>query len=119
MRCLESVLRHPPSGDFEVLALDNGSTDGTAAAVSERFGDRVEIIALPTRRGKAENDSALMSRARGSLCLLLNEDSELTPGAADALRDALLRDPRAAVAGARIVSPDGAPQPSAWRFPGR
>ena len=59
-----------------------------------------------------------MSRARGSWCLLLNEDSELTPGAADALRDALRRDPRAAVAGARLVSPGGAPQPSAWRFPG-
>jgi hypothetical protein len=76
------------------------------------------LIALPDRRGKAENDSALMSRARGRWCLLLNEDSELTPGAADALRDALLRDPRAAVAGARLVSPDGAAQPSAWRFPG-
>jgi GT2 family glycosyltransferase len=118
LRCLDSVFRHPPSGEFEVLALDNGSTDGTAAAVEERFGDRVEVIALPDRRGKADNDSALMSRARGRWCLLLNEDSELTPGAADALRDALLRDPRAAVAGARLVSPGGAPQPSAWRFPG-
>ena len=46
-----------------------------------------------------------MSRARGRWCLLLNEDSELTPGAADALRDALERDPRAAVAGARLVIP--------------
>jgi N-acetylglucosaminyl-diphospho-decaprenol L-rhamnosyltransferase len=118
LRCLESVLRHPPSGAFEVLALDNGSTDGTAAAVSERFGDRVEMIAVPERRGKAENDSALMSRARGNWCLLLNEDSELTPGAANALREALLHDPRAAVAGARLVSPSGTPQPSAWRFPG-
>ena len=71
LRCLESVLRHPPSGEFEVLVLDNGSTDGTAAAVNERFGDRVEIIALEARRGKAENDSALMSaRARdaGACC---------------------------------------------------
>jgi N-acetylglucosaminyl-diphospho-decaprenol L-rhamnosyltransferase len=118
LRCLESVLRHPPSGEFEVLVLDNGSTDGTATAVRERFRDRVEIIELQARRGKAENDSALMSRAQGSWCLLLNEDSELTPGAADALRDALLHDPRAAVAGARLISPGGAPQPSAWRFPG-
>jgi N-acetylglucosaminyl-diphospho-decaprenol L-rhamnosyltransferase len=115
---MESVFRHPPSGEFEVLALDNGSTDGTAATVNERFGDRVELIALSARRGKAENDSALMARARGTWYLLLNEDSELTPGAADALRDALQRDPRAAVAGARLVSPGGAPQPSAWRFPG-
>jgi GT2 family glycosyltransferase len=59
-----------------------------------------------------------MSRARGRWCLLLNEDSELTPGAADTLRAALERHPGGAAAGARIVSPDGAAQPSAWRFPG-
>ena len=118
LRCLDSVFRHPPPGPFEVLVLDNGSTDGTAAAVAERFGDRVELIAQGSRRGKAENDSHLMSRARGRWCLLLNEDAELTPGAAAALRDALERQPRAAAAGARLVSPAGAAQPSAWRFPG-
>jgi GT2 family glycosyltransferase len=118
LRCLDSVFRHPPTGSFEVLVLDNGSRDGSAPAVRERFGDRVDLVALPDRRGKAENDSALMTRARGRWCLLLNEDSELTPGAADELRDALVHNPRAAAAGARLVSPAGVPQPSAWRFPG-
>ena len=118
LRCLDSVFRHPPSGAFEVLVVDNASTDGTAAAVRTRFGERIELIAPAQRRGKAENDSALMSRARGRWYLLLNEDSELTPGAADALRAALEREPRAAAAGARLVSPAGVAQPSAWRFPG-
>jgi hypothetical protein len=118
LRCLESVFGHPPTGSFEVLVVDNASTDGTAEAVRERFGDRVELIRLEARRGKAENDSDLMDRARGRWCLLLNEDSELTPGAADALRDALERHPRAGAAGARLLSPAGAAQPSAWRFPG-
>jgi len=118
LRCLDSVFRHPPSGAFEVLVVDNASTDGTADAVRARFGEAIELIALSERRGKAENDSALMSRARGRWCLLLNEDSELTPGAADALRAALEQAPRAAAAGAHLVSPAGVPQPSAWRFPG-
>ena len=118
LRCLDSVFLHPPAGSFEVLVLDNGSTDGTAAAVRERFGDRVVLGERATRRGKAENDSALMSRARGRWCLLLNEDSELTPGAADLLRAELERHPRAAAAGARLVAPTGVAQPSAWRFPG-
>jgi len=118
LRCLDSVFRYPPSGPFEVLVLDNGSTDGTAEAVSGRFAGRVELMSLAARRGKAENDSALMTLARGRWCLLLNEDSELTPGAADVLRAALEHDPRAAAAGARLVSPAGVAQPSAWRFPG-
>ena len=116
--CLESVFANPPSGPFEVLVIDNASADGSAAAVAKRFGERVEVDRLARRRGKAENDSALLERSRGRLVLLLNEDSELTPGAADRLRAALDAQPRAGVAGARIVGPTGVQQPSAWRYPG-
>ena len=76
-----------------------------------------EVIALPERRGKAANDSALLQRARGRFCLLLNEDSELEPGATVALHAALAADERAGAAGAMLVRPDGEQQPSAWRFP--
>jgi GT2 family glycosyltransferase len=116
--CLESVFLHPPDVSFEVLVLDNASDDGSAAAVRAKYGDRVALVELERRRSKPENDSELMERASGRWCLLLNEDSELTAGAADALRDALERDPRAAAAGAQLLNADAEPQPSAWRFPG-
>ena len=118
LRCLDSVFAHPPGVSFEVLVIDNASRDGSAEAVRERFGDSVELIALDRRRGKAENDSELMARSRGRYLLLLNEDSELTAGAADTLRAELSAAPGAGVAGARIVDADGRQQPSAWRFPG-
>jgi len=76
-----------------------------------------EVIALDQRGGKGENDSELLRRARGRLCLLLNEDSELVPGATRTLRDALDAHAQAAAAGARLLRPDGRQQPSAWRFP--
>jgi N-acetylglucosaminyl-diphospho-decaprenol L-rhamnosyltransferase len=116
--CLESIFEHPPGVPFEVLVLDNASDDGSAAAARQKHGDRIELIELRRRRGKAENDSELMRRARGRYCLLLNEDSELGDGAGDALLAALAADPRAAVAGARLLDPGGAAQPSAWRFAG-
>ena len=101
----------------EVLVLDNASRDGSAAA-ARAHGTADAVIALAERRGKAENDTALLQRASGRYCLLLNEDSELLPGATAALRDALAERPRAAAAGARLRRPDGREQPSAWRFPG-
>jgi len=70
------------------------------------------------RQGKADNDSLLMTRARGRYFLLLNDDSELTAGAVDALVLALDSEPRAAVAGAQLLNTAGVPQPCAWRFPG-
>jgi N-acetylglucosaminyl-diphospho-decaprenol L-rhamnosyltransferase len=100
----------------EVLVLDNGSRDGSAQAAREHPAVD-EAIAIEERRSKALNDSELLRRARGRYALLLNEDSELMPGAAIALHDALERRPRAACAGAALRRPDGTTQASAWRFP--
>ncbi|MBA3300504.1 MAG: glycosyltransferase [Thermoleophilaceae bacterium] len=101
----------------EVLVLDNASSDGSADAVRARQQGNLRLIALEEPRGKAENDTRLLREAKGDYCLLLNEDSELQPGAAAALRQALEADPAAAVAGAQLLDPQGRPQPCAWRFP--
>jgi hypothetical protein len=121
LRCLDAVAleRAGLAHESEVLLIDNGSDDGSADAIRERADfDSLELIALPERRGKAENDSELLRRARGRYCLLLNEDSELLPGATAALIAALDAEPRAGAAGAQLLNPDGIPQPCAWRFPG-
>ncbi|HET7484721.1 MAG TPA: glycosyltransferase [Solirubrobacterales bacterium] len=118
LACLEAIERTHPAGiEREILVLDNASTDGSAEAVRARGGD-IRLIALGQRTGKAENDSTLMREAKGRYCLLLNEDSELRPGAAEALVAALEADPRAAAAGAQLLNSEGAPVPCAWRFPG-
>jgi N-acetylglucosaminyl-diphospho-decaprenol L-rhamnosyltransferase len=116
--CLDSIARERATLDFEteVLVLDNASQDGSVE-VASRHPVRAEVIALPARQGKAANDSLLLQRAQGRFCLLLNEDSELEPGAVVALHAALDADARAGAAGAMLVRPDGEQQPSAWRFP--
>jgi GT2 family glycosyltransferase len=118
LRALDSIARERDRLPFacEVLVLDNCSDDGSAqAARSHRAVD--DTIALTQRRGKALNDSELLRRARGRYALLMNEDTELRPGATIALHDALAQRPRAALAGAQLVRPDGSPQACAWRFP--
>jgi N-acetylglucosaminyl-diphospho-decaprenol L-rhamnosyltransferase len=116
--CLDAIARERATVDFEVevLVLDNASQDGSAD-VARRHPVTTEVIALTERRGKGVNDSELLRRARGRFCLLLNEDSELEPGATVALHAALASDDRAGAAGAMLVRPDGEQQPSAWRFP--
>ncbi len=119
LRGLDAIGREREALPFgtEVLVLDNGSRDGSAeAADAHPAVDRT--IAIPERRGKALNDSELLRRARGRFGLLLNEDSELLGGATLALWEALCDRPRAALAGARLLRPDGTRQACAWRFPG-
>jgi N-acetylglucosaminyl-diphospho-decaprenol L-rhamnosyltransferase len=118
LACLGAIERtHPARLGREVIVLDNASEDGSAEAVQALGGD-IRLIALERRAGKAENDSTLMREARGEYCLLLNEDSELQPGAAAALIGALEADPKAAAAGAQLLDSNGRPVPCAWRFPG-
>jgi N-acetylglucosaminyl-diphospho-decaprenol L-rhamnosyltransferase len=100
----------------EVLVLDNASDDGSAEAVRERF-PQARLFALERREGKAANDSLLLRESHGTYCLLLNEDSELREGAAGALLDALEHDPRAAAAGAQLLTSEGEPTACAWRLP--
>ncbi|MDQ3725792.1 MAG: glycosyltransferase family 2 protein [Actinomycetota bacterium] len=118
LACLEAIERtHPEDVDHEILVLDNASEDGSAEAVRARGGE-IRLIALEQRTGKAENDSTLMREARGRYCFLLNEDSELRPGATEALLSVLEREPKAAAATAQLFDSDGQPVPCAWRFPG-
>src|SRR6185436_7244878 len=117
--CLDSIARERAAVPFEteVIVLDNASRDGSAGA-ARAHGATTEVIALEQRRGKGENDTTLLRRARGRYALLLNEDSELEPGTTMALHAALDQRPEAAVAGATLLTRDGEQQPSAWRFPG-
>jgi GT2 family glycosyltransferase len=125
LACLRSIRDHGPAGlESEVLVADNASEDGSADAVeawnesAEGLGQRLRLIRGRRREGKAALDTMLLREAHGELCLLLNEDSELRPGAVEALAGALRSAPGAGAAGARLLAPDGAPQPSAWRLPG-
>jgi GT2 family glycosyltransferase len=118
LRGLDAIARERADLPFatEVLVLDNGSRDSSAQAAREHPAVD-EVIALGERRGKALNDSELLRHARGRYALLLNEDSELQPGATLALYETLERHPDAACAGAKLLRPDGAEQACAWRFP--
>ncbi|HEY1687362.1 MAG TPA: glycosyltransferase [Solirubrobacteraceae bacterium] len=118
LRGLDAIAREREALPFatETLVLDNASGDGSAEA-AEQHPAVDAVIALSRRRGKALNDSELLRRATGPYALLLNEDSELQPGATLALYEALQQQPRAACAGAALLSPEGVLQPCAWRFP--
>jgi N-acetylglucosaminyl-diphospho-decaprenol L-rhamnosyltransferase len=125
LTCLDAIRGvHPAGIEAEVLVLDNASDDGSPEAVrtwiagAGALGAAVRLIERDRRAGKAENDTLLLREARGELCLLLNEDSELREGAVQALLGALDADPEAAAAGAQLLDPAGEPLGCAWRLPG-
>src|SRR5207244_3214424 len=94
---------------------DNASRDGSAEAIPPR--PEVRVIARDRRAGLAENYTILLREARGELCLLLNEDTELADGAGAALAAALRDRPDAGGAAAPPIRPDLLPLLGGGRLP--
>jgi glycosyltransferase involved in cell wall biosynthesis len=77
---IESALaQHVPNREAEVIIVDDGSTDGTAALVTNRYGDRVQYLAQENHReGAARN--AGVQRAAGAYLAFLDSDDYWLPG---------------------------------------
>lgn len=99
----------------ETILVDNASNDGTVEAV-RRDHPRVDVIASDRNLGFAAGCNLGIARARGRHVLLLNPDTEISPGTIDALVRFLDATPRAGAVGCRLVFPSGEPQFSCGRF---
>jgi N-acetylglucosaminyl-diphospho-decaprenol L-rhamnosyltransferase len=89
-----------------IVVVDNGSTDGTAAALRERFGDRVDVVELDRPHGFAAANNRGAERGRARYVCYLNSDILVTPGAVAGLLETLEADPGAVAAGGRLVDPE-------------
>ncbi|MCA9947598.1 MAG: glycosyltransferase family 2 protein, partial [Anaerolineales bacterium] len=75
--CLGS-LRRQTFTDFEVLLVDNGSSDGTQAYVREHFPE-VKILELGRNFGFTGACNAGWEASTGEIVILLNNDTEVEP----------------------------------------
>jgi GT2 family glycosyltransferase len=108
-RCLESVRGR------ELIVVDNGSTDGTPELVRELFPEARLIEQENRGLGAGWNEG--MRVARGEWLFFLNADAWVVGEGVAALVDVLERNPDAAVAGPRLLNPDGSLQRSLRGFP--
>jgi GT2 family glycosyltransferase len=109
-RCLASVAEL-----VETVVVDNGSTDGTVAAVRERF-PHVRVLE-GENRGLSAGWNRGIHETDAEHVLVLNADAWLADGALPALLAAADRYPRAAAVGPRLENPDGSLQRSVRGFP--
>ena len=77
-RCLASVAAQQGVA-AETIVVDNASTDGTSALVTERF-PWVTLVSLPDNRGFAGGNNVGVRHARGRYVALLNNDTAADPG---------------------------------------
>jgi GT2 family glycosyltransferase len=115
LRCLDALERHAGI-DHEVIVVDDGSADGTSEAVRAQFPE-VSVLAQPHNRGLVAGRNAALPLRKGRFTLMLDADTEITPGALPTLVTALHDEPSVGIVAPKLAYPDGSLQLSCRRFP--
>ncbi len=99
--CLDSLAAQSFK-DFEVIVVDNGSSDGSVAYLEGR--PEVRLVALKENRGFADGNNAALPFARGTYLVTLNNDTKAEPDWLEKLVSVAEAHPDAGMVGCRILS---------------
>jgi len=105
LQCLQSLTAGAGSVLFEVIIVDNASSDQTPALL-----DRIQnatIIRNPTNTGFGGGNNQAADVARGKYLLFLNNDTKLLPDTLSTLLETLEADPSIGAVGGKLIFPDG------------
>jgi len=115
-QCLKSIQDAAPTCRFEIVVVDNASTDGTVAWLREAY-PQVRVVANAANAGVARGNNQCFSTAEGRYVLLLNSDTIVLPGMLDRLVAFADAHPDSGALGGKLVNPDGSFQASYFDFP--
>ncbi|MDH5797747.1 MAG: glycosyltransferase family 2 protein, partial [Paracoccaceae bacterium] len=114
LECLRSVFAQTDQ-PFELIVIDNASSDGSAAAIAQEFPD-ILLLAEKDNHGFARANNLAAATATGKYLLLLNPDTIVLDGAIDRLISFAGRSPKSRIWGGKTVFADGSINPSScWR----
>jgi len=115
-RCLDSVNRHFHRCTYEVIVVDNHSTDGTADKLRSGY-PQIVLIENPENLGVARARNRGFGSATGRYVLILDADIEIVSDTLDSLVAYMDARPDVGILGCTLVSVDHQLHPSARTFP--
>jgi hypothetical protein len=114
--CIASIVETTTQATFEVIVVDNGSSDGSIEAVAAEYPE-VTIIANKNNAGFSRANNTALGRLHGDYAVLLNSDTIMTAGALDNLFAFMKTHASAGICGPRLLNKDGTDQTSVGHFP--
>ena len=105
LRCLASITQHPPLSSIELIVSD----DCSDASDLEKLRQVANLAFLqpPENLGFLKHANWAVAQTKGNYVLLLNNDTELKPGAIDALVETARTTQNVGLVGSKLVYPDG------------
>ncbi len=106
LKCLASVFMEKNSKNWQVIVVDNASSDGSVEAVKEKFPD-VELVINKKNLGFAAGNNSAISKVKAPVVLFLNPDTEIVDGAIGKSYEYLLSNPDIGALTCRVELPSG------------
>jgi GT2 family glycosyltransferase len=115
-QCIDSLISQASKLSFEIILVDNASTDGSCQVIESKFPS-VRIVRNARNLGFAAANNQGLALARGQLLLLLNSDTIVMPGSLDKMSDAAEFNHDVGIVAPKLVYPDGSLQMSYGALP--
>jgi len=115
--CLRSLFENAPTAPWEIIVVDNASSDGSPDLVRQEF-QAVRLITSPANSGFAAACNLGARSSSAKYLLFLNPDTLVPPQALDSATAFMEAHEVAGVMGCRTVGRGGRVQPTAYDFPG-
>jgi GT2 family glycosyltransferase len=114
--CIQTVINTANGIEYEIIVVDNVSSDGSVEAVRKSFPS-VQVIANKKNVGFAQANNQGYKISEGDFILLLNPDTIVKPDAIKNTLEFMKKTPGAGIAACRLLNPDGSLQKSIRSFP--
>lgn len=126
--CVDSIVKSVTNYSFEIIIVDNASTDGSLDAISKLKNPpsqqankkpkvQIEIIKNSDNLGFSKANNQGIKIAKGKYVLLLNSDTKVKKNSIDELVKFADKTKDCGVVGSKLLNKDGSIQPSCFNFP--
>ncbi len=115
--CIDSILRVNPKLEYEIIVVDNASSDGSQDVLAKLVSKKLRLIQHKSNLGFAKANNTGIKKALGKYIFLLNSDTLVKRGTLETLVEFAKKNLSVGLAAPQLFNLDGTVQPSVFRFP--